>query len=188
MKKLFLIATMLLSTLSLAEVKVSKMPEVKFTGYKFLEKVGVSGTFRSISWDYPANAKNVKQLIEETSARIDSYSIDANVEARNINITEALFKNWGGRYIKVDLNSYNASAKTAKADITVGDKKNTTIFQVHQLKNKLIFTSSIDVLEMGFGNSFSKLAKRCSDWHTGSDGVTKTWSTVDLEVKVALAK
>ena len=50
--------------------------ELKFTGYKFTEKVGVSGTFKNMSFS-TIKKGNLTEIISNAMLWIDTNSIDA---------------------------------------------------------------------------------------------------------------
>ncbi len=158
-------------------------PELTFTGYKFTEKEAVSGTFKKINWKF-SNSGSAQDVITSASAVIDSYSIEAGKPARNTNITNGLFKKWGGQNIKVKVLSFDEAAQLAKVQISIGKLTRVVPFKVTQAESNLLFTGSIDLIEFGLGKAFQSLSKLCAVHHKGKDGVVKTWSVVDLEVKL----
>ncbi len=185
MKQLLLVL-LFMSTSAMASVKLKSEPSLKFTGYKFTDKTAVSGMFKEIDWDYKKKAKDIAELLKGTKIKIDSYSIDAGNEARNVNITEGLFKHWGGRYIEGEVVDVNTEQGYAKVDMKIGKAKREVFFQYAKQGSEVVLTSTLDLLQLGFGSAFGKLAKMCAGVHTGADGVTKTWSVVDLEVRAAI--
>ncbi len=158
-------------------------PELKFIGYKFTEKEAVDGTFTKINWNFK-NTGSAKEVISSASAVIDSYSIEAGKPARNTNITNGLFKKWGGQNINVKVLSFDEINKMAKVKISIGRLAREVLFKVNEMETGIVFTGSIDLIEFGLGKAFKSLSKLCAVHHKGKDGVTKTWSVVDLEVKL----
>jgi hypothetical protein len=41
---------------------------------------------------------------------------------------------------------------------------------------------TLDVMDFGLSNAFASLHKACEALHTGADGVSKTWTPVDLKI------
>ena len=158
-------------------------PALKFTGYKFIEKEPVSGTFKSINWQFKRSGK-IKEVITSATAKIDSYTIDAGNDARNTNITNGLLKKWGGQHIDVKVVSYDEKDQVAKVKLSIGKLSRDVFFQVNELSDRLLFTASIDLIQLGLGKPFQSLAKTCAAYHKGKDGAVKTWSVVDLEVSL----
>ena len=167
-------------------MNVFAAPTLKFTGYKFTEKAGVSGTFKKIDWSIPKNTVGSIDFLKNISLKIDTWSIDAGNSARNVNITESLFKNWGDRYINAKAVKLDTQKKVLVMSMSVGKVTKNVEFKYKTDKNKIFFNSEIDLINLGFENAFSKLSELCSALHTGKDGVAKTWSTVDIEVGLDL--
>lgn len=181
MKSLFLLLFVFCSVAN-AEVTLEGNPTLKFTGYKFLDKTPVSGTFKSIQWDAKKKAESVEELLRSAVVKIDSYTVDAGNAARNTNIKSALFRKWGGQNIEGKVKKIDSKSEYVVVEMQVGSKTKELIFQ-YSLKGKdLILTSSIDLIALGFGEAFASLAKKCAGLHKGKDGVIKTWSVVDLEI------
>ena len=158
-------------------------PELTFTGYKFTEKEAVSGTFKKINWNFTKSGA-AKDVIPNTTAVIDSYSIEAGKPARNTNITKGLFKKWGGQNINVKVTGFDVASQIAQVQISIGKLSRVVPFKVSESHAALVFVGSIDLIEFGLGKAFQSLSKLCAVHHKGKDGIVKTWSVVDLEVKL----
>lgn len=157
-------------------------PEIKFTGYKFTDKVGVSGTFKKIDWNLKETGESLKDILLGSSVKIDSHSIDAGKTARNINITNGLFKNWGAREITGQFVKVDEGKKIATLEFNVGETKNLVDMAYEVKEGVLKLSGTIDLIEMGFSEAFNKLGKICAVYHKGKDGVVKTWSEVLVEI------
>lgn len=182
MKKILAVGLFALSLNCFSAVTLKENPKIKFTGYKFAEKMAVSGTFKSIEWNVPKSAKDFKTLMNKAKLKIDTHSIDAGAEARDINITEGLFKNWGGRYIEVEVKEVDEAHQIVKTELTIGKEDHDVYFDYYKNKQgEYVFTSSINLLQMGYAKAYNMLAEICGDLHT-MDGIRKSWPTVDLEV------
>lgn len=176
----------LLSFNLLAQVIPATSPKLTFTGYKFTEKAGVSGTFKEIKWSYNSQAKNLEQLLSSASAKIDSFSIEAGKKARNVNITNGLFKNWGGRHIEASLQDIDLENNKLNLVLKIGELTKTVAMNIQRENKTVKLTGTMDLLKLGFSDAFEKLSKICGPVHKGKDGVRKTWPTVDLLVELNL--
>jgi Mor family transcriptional regulator len=181
MKLISVLSFLLLSLTSFSKVDVGT-PSIKFIGYKFTDKTPVSGTFKKVEWKYKKVAADIEESLQGASFVIDSHSIDAGKVARNINITNALFKNWGGREIKGEVVKVLKSKKMVFTKFTVGERSFEVPFRYRMQSKKVILTAVIDLIDVGFKKSYELLSKRCAPWHKGKDGKTLTWSEVALEV------
>ncbi len=182
MKQILALAMLGLSLNAFSAVTLTENPKIKFTGFKFANKTAVSGTFKTIEWKVPKTAKDFKSLMKGATLKIDSHSIDAGAEARDMNITEGLFKNWGGRYIEVEIEEVDEVNQVVKAEMTIGKKDNDVYFEYYKNKDgDYVFTGSLDLLQLGFSKAYYALAEICGDMHT-MDGIKKSWPLVELEV------
>ncbi|MCY4643742.1 MAG: YceI family protein [Bacteriovoracales bacterium] len=159
-----------------------------FTGYKFTEKAGVSGTFKKITWDVPQKAHgDISSLLAGASVSIDSYSIDAGNAARNKNITKGLFKNLpNGRTIKASVQDVKKDSLTLK--ILLGSIETQIPMNIQRGKESVVLTGTLDLLKAKAHKAFQALAKICGPLHKGKDGKRKTWPTVDLKVDIKYTK
>jgi hypothetical protein len=182
--KYALILILLMITTPVLALRVTE-PKMSFTGYKFLQKEAVSGTFKDITWNIAAG-KTLKEILLKTRVEIDSYSIDAGNPARNSNIKNGLFQNWGSQKIEITVKKYLDSLNVVQTELKVGKIKRKIFFQINQQNDELIMTASIDLVAMGFQKAFQELAKLCSAFHKDALGTSKTWSVVDLEVRAKI--
>ncbi len=172
----------LLTCTSYGSMTLSGNPSLKFTGYKFTEKVGVSGKFTKITWDTKKTGSNFQELLTGAKVKIDTYSIDAGKTARNINIRNGLFKNLGARFIEGTVKSVDLRSKKVWVDMKIGKKTVEVPFSYMITDKEIKLTSKIDIIKLGFAMAFEKLSKLCAIHHKGKDKKTKTWSEVDLEI------
>lgn len=175
-KTLLFITTFLLSTSLFAQG-----PTFQFTGYKFTEKTGVSGTFTDIKWNYK-KSDDLNKLFSGVKVTVDTHSIDAGKTARNVNIKGSLFKGWGHRYVTLISKNHDEKNKTLNMTLIIGEKTSTLPFKYEKVGDKLVLTGTLDLLNIGYDNAFTALGKMCAAFHKGKDGKTKTWNTVDLKV------
>lgn len=187
MKTLVFGLLMTLSFSSFAKITLVENPSIKFTGYKFTNKAPVSGTFKTVEWKIHKNAKDMKELLTKSTLKIDSHSIDAGDPARNVNLNDSLIKNWGGRYIDVKFTDVNLDRRVVKSQMTIGKVKKDLFFEYYDNgKGSYIFTATMDLLQMGFGDAYASLEELCGPLHTGEDEVRKSWPDVDIVVELKI--
>ena len=158
--------------------------EFKFTGYKFTEKVGVEGSFDQMQWAFTSEASNPYSLLASASVWIDSFSINAGNAARNKNITKGLFKNIvGGRYIRGFISKVNPDGNVAVLKLFLGNLEIEVPLVFQKTPTHFILKGTLDLLGIGAKKGFRVLSKICAPLHRGKDGKSKSWPTVDLEVR-----
>ena len=161
----------------------SKDIQLQFTGYKFTEKVGVSGKFKRVQWAVAPQAKDLPTLLTSASVWIDSHSIDAGQVARNKNLIKGLFRHIpGGRYFRGLITSAAPDGKTATLKLFMGQIETEIPVTVQQTPSQLTLRGTLDLIQAGAKKAFEAMAKLCGPLHRGKDGKRKSWPTVDLEV------
>ncbi len=160
--------------------------KIEFTGYKFTEKTGVTGTFKKFEINAPSKVNSVKAVLEGSKFSIDEMSLDAGNAARNSNISKGLLKNIEGTKIQGKVTKVDEAAKKAIVNIKWGGKDHKVEMKYgHDKKKEIIFLDgTIDLIKMGFGKAFNALGKICGPFHKGKDGKIKTWSDVALRAEI----
>jgi hypothetical protein len=162
--------------------------KIEFTGFKFTEKTGVSGTFENFKIQTLGSAESIESLIENGSFWIDSFSLDAGKKARNVNIAKGLLSNLGTKSFRGYVKSINPKAKSLQFSLVIGKDIHDVPLKYEVKGNSFSAKGTIDLLALGYKKGFEALQKICNVWHKGSDGVSKTWSDVEIRVSADFAK
>lgn len=166
-----------------------KSEKIGFTGYKFTEKAGVDGTFKSVRITTSENgAESLVKLVGGSSFWIDEKSFDAGNAARNKNITESLWDNIAGTTLSGHVLSINSKNKTLKIRLEMGKKDHDVEMKYTYEKQNFSAEGTIDLIKLGFNDAFSALEKKCAVLHKGKDGKSKTWSDVAIRVSAKITK
>ncbi|MDD9950498.1 MAG: YceI family protein [Zetaproteobacteria bacterium] len=162
---------------------------VTWTGYKFSEKVGVSGTFDVVTFSQNSKSASVASLVKSVHFRVDSASINSGMPARDKKLALYLFGSMlDPGAITGKVKSYRPKLKVATASILMNGVSQDVAFAVADNGNQLLFTGEIDLLSFKMKKGFERIAKACQELHTGPDGKAKTWSVVGLKVVAPYAK
>lgn len=187
LKILTIAGSLFLSAASLAQECVSvdtDKAELTFTGYKFTDKTGVSGTFKEINWFAPGE-QSLEDVLAGSALAIQTSSIDAGAEARDANIKESLFKTLlRGHTIRAVARSLSPQAKKLNVDLFMGGGVRPVSLNYTTQKGEIVLKGEIDLMKLGYTEAFKALADQCRDLHKGEDGKAKTWSDVAIEVRV----
>ena len=163
--------------------------KLTWTGYKFTEKFGVSGTFEGVGFSQNKAAKSPDELFKSIQFTVETASMDSGMPIRDKKLVLFLF---GGLVdsgkISGKVVSFDAGKKTAVAEIQMNGKSLKKEFQVSVSGDSYSFVSEIDLSDFGMNGSVQKLASACKDLHTGGDGKSKTWSLVGLKVEATAVK
>ncbi len=154
--------------------------EVKWTGYKFTEKAGATGTFKEVKVNTRSNAKSVQALVKSVQVDIDALKFDSGDPARDINLTKGFFNLFKNSKIKGRVISYKEDKMLVR--MTMNGVSRSVPFQVRVDGLKYTAKAEIDILDFKLNSALAALNQLCKDLHVGPDGVLKTWSTVDLSL------
>lgn len=159
----------------------NKKSTVKWTAYKTLKKIGVSGTFSEIKFS-AKKSNSVKNLLQSASFHIKTESVESKNAARDVKIAKFFFSTMnGGPFITGKV------TKVEKDKVIIALTMNgvTKVIRAnYQLNNQQLFIKSqIDVLDFAMRSEHKALGRACESKHEG-----KTWTTVDLEAIISLKK
>jgi YceI-like domain len=158
---------------------------LEWTAFKFNEKAPVKGTFKEINFDGTLESDDAMTVLKSLSFDIPVSSVETQNEERNGKILEHFFgsiatENLTGKMVSLNENgeaiieiSMNNMAKQVKGTYTFVD-------------GRFDFSGTMDVLDWNAGKGIDMLNKICKELHTGTDGVSKLWSTVDLSFSTIL--
>lgn len=164
---------------------VIKGAAVKWTGFKTTEKLAVSGTFDAVQVLDVKTGTTPEEILQGARVRVPVTSIDSGLEERDIKLKKILFgsmlntadiygvlsfKN-GKTYIKFTLNDVSK-------EYEVTSKFENNVFTINTTVNLADFNANAAV---------EALNKACFDLHKGPDGVSKTWSEVEIEGTVTFS-
>ncbi|MFZ9028767.1 MAG: YceI family protein [Crocinitomicaceae bacterium] len=158
--------------------------KLTWTGYKTSAKKGVPGSFNEITVSSEQN-EDPKKVIESINFSIKTSSVETNDESRNQKISTLFFDVMNTPFIEGKIKELKEDGKAVfeimMNDITLdveGDYKlDGAIFK---------WSTDIDVSSWNGLMAVESLNEACKDLHTGEDGVSKTWSEVNLSLEVEL--
>ncbi len=159
---------------------------LEWTAFKFTEKKGVTGTFNEIIIEVPETSDDPLALLSALKFKLPTGSVETQNEQRNGKIASIFFKTIATDTIYGKVTNLNVKNGSALIDIQMNGI-NRSVKGVYTLKNGAFdFKSSIDVLDWNGASAISALNTACKELHTGSDGKSKLWTTVDLSFKTQL--
>lgn len=155
--------------------------KVDWVAYKTSEKVPVKGTFKTLDIVAGGEGNSIKEAINNAEFSVPVSSIFTSDISRDAKIIQFFF---------------NAMKNTSilKGKIMI---ENDTLGHAHLTMNgitkKLPFSykisdkefsmnATMNLKEWGAEDAVKSLNKACKDLHTGTDGVSKTWDDVAINV------
>lgn len=154
--------------------------KVEWTAYKFTEKTGVKGTFKTITTNIKTPPQSEDEMLLATTFEIDALTVDSGNAARDTTLSEHFFKLM--KSPKISGNIKGIKEGVAIVELKMNDVTRLINFKYEKKDGKLFATGTIDVLDFSMQPSLKKINESCFELHKGADGVSKTWSTVDLSI------
>ncbi|MCB9072424.1 MAG: YceI family protein [Bdellovibrionaceae bacterium] len=183
---MFLYSVLFSMTLSHAEPATSCFDykkdsiEINWTAYKTSEKKGVSGKLKSIQATINGKPQSVEDMILGTSFIVDPITVDSGDAGRDKNLRENFFKYLKNPKITGKVVAF--ASNLARVELQMNGVTKAVEFKVNSMSPRIEAVATIDILDFAMNESLTKLNEACLDLHKGKDGVSKTWSTVDLKI------
>lgn len=164
--------------------------EIGWIAYKTSAKVGVPGLLLKPEISGPLSDSSLKSLLEGLSASFKQLKVDTKNPARDQTLQDYFFAKLGNS--KVNGRLANVSEKKKAANLKLDFNG-----QQHDVKMKLKFDEAngqleangeFDLFAFKANAALQSLHEACKSLHIGSDGVSKTWPNVGLQLKAHVAK
>jgi len=167
---------------------------INWTAYKKSNKAPVHGTFKSSASN---TASLVKKATPATTALGAVNGLEFNVPVMDIfsgneqrdNILRKFFfgimKNTVQLQGTVHLDS--TAASTGRVDFSMNDEEHSFPVTFSVKDDTVSLMGSMDMNDWHIISAMKSLNDHCKLQHTGADGVSKTWSVVDLNVSTVLS-
>jgi polyisoprenoid-binding protein YceI len=160
--------------------------KVQWTAFKFTNKTGVSGGFNKANLSGTRSAKTLSDLARNLRMKIDGASIESGDPARNATVSEFFFQQFkpNGDIVAEGV-EVNGDDKTGivKIKITMNGTSQVVPFTYTIGADGAVEANgTIDMMDFALKPAYDTLHKACEEKHVGPDGVSKTWTTVDLKV------
>jgi polyisoprenoid-binding protein YceI len=169
--------------------------EMQWTAFKTTQKVGVAGSFGQVKVEGPNHHASLAALLKAVRANIQlsPEQIKTGNPARDETLYKTFFSSIKGQKIEgrienVKIKKGTESEGTFGLKLTLNGKTKNVPFQFAVQDSKWVANGSIDVLDFGLQSGFEALHQACEVLHKGPDGVSKTWSQVDLKLTAAMVK
>ena len=166
--------------------------QVRWTAFKTSDKVAVGGQFNQVNAKSGGESSTkITDILETIVFNIPTSSTNTENEDRDAKIVKSFF----GAMSKTDI--ILGHVKSALGDNVSGtctfyltinnvEKETTLDYTVEDTTVKL--TGEVDMVDFGAEGAVASLNEICGALHTGADGVTKTWSVVELAIEATLTK
>jgi hypothetical protein len=160
---------------------------LEWTGYKTTQKVGATGKFSIFTVEGATSAPSLPELMKGLSASLDASAVATGNPGRDATLQEFFFAKLNPPF-----------KMKASIDRVEGDESKGTLFVKAEMNGQshvlpMAYTGnpnagtieavgSLDILQFGAQAAYDSIHGACQSLHTGTDGVAKTWTTVDLKL------
>ncbi|GAA3654645.1 YceI family protein [Flavivirga jejuensis] len=161
---------------------------VKWTAYKTSEKIGVGGQFTTVNFDNKEGASPQEALNNlNFSIPISSLFTNDATNTRDAKLKEFFF----GAMLDTEFlkGTIKYTNDACVASITMNGVTNDLPLQVSITDARRVsMTGTMNLKDWDALGALESINKACFDLHKGSDGVSKTWEDVAIEVNTFLRK
>ncbi len=166
--------------------------KVQWTAYKFNEKAAVKGGFNQTTLSGPRSATSLKALVQGMQMEIDGNSFESGDPGRNATVRQFFFEKLTPPFklhgTLADLQGDEQSGQLTLNITLNGNTQKIPFTYQSTPEGSFIAQGKIDLLQFGAQGAFDSLHKACEVQHTGKDGVSKTWTEVDLQITAPVKK
>ncbi len=165
----------------------SETVSLKWVAYKTTEKVGVGGEFGKIDIKEYQLAESKEGALDGVSFSVPVSSLFTGNKDRDWKLVNLFFGVMDNtEFIKGTF--HQGENGEGKLELEMNGTSSELPYN-YSLKNDSIFiTATMDVLNWNGQEAMDSLNVACYDLHKGKDGVSKTWSEVDINASVALQR
>jgi polyisoprenoid-binding protein YceI len=159
--------------------------KIEFGAFKTTEKLEVKGTFESFDVLNTNEGENFAEVFQNAEFLIYVNSLETKDAGRNQRIRDHFFgallskDTLSGKVVKID--SANVEVQLSMNNIT-----NTVVLKIEQIDAQYLLTGTINVLDWKADKGLKGINDACKDLHKGADGVSKTWTDVNLYISTTL--
>lgn len=159
--------------------------KVQWTAFKTTSRVGVKGAFEQFTVDYNKEYKSVEELLSSVKFSIPIASLNTGNPGRDQLIKAFFF----GTMTNTD--TIHGSFTMADHDVLTLKLKLNDMEHIQSAnytsRNDSVFVNcNLEMSHWNALNAVEALNEKCFDVHKGADGVSKTWSDVDVLISAKL--
>ena len=170
--------------------------KVNWTAFKTMQKVAVNGSFPGVVISGKLkDQKSLTALLNSLKAELvvdSAKSISTGNPVREQTLFEHFFSKFkNASKISGEFNHTKVKGNEGDLDLKLSMNGKKLPVPVHFAMSEAgVFTGtgSIDVLNFALNDAFDELHRTCETLHKGPDGVSKTWSNVDLKIEAKIER
>jgi polyisoprenoid-binding protein YceI len=169
--------------------------QVNWTAFKTMQKVAVKGSFSEISVIGELEAAELESLLGQLEAEIEIKS-EALIRTGNPGRDRTIFEHFFSHFkkkplIRGEMVNPRGNGREGTAGLKLTMNRNSKEIPLrYTLSDAGVFEAqgTLDVLDFALEGALKDLNRTCEVLHRGPDGVSKTWSAVDLKLVARIGK
>ena len=161
--------------------------KLEWTGFKTSKKLPVKGSFNKINHN-STKANNPLELISSLKFVVDTSSVDSGNSVRDKRLVKSFFKLMKGQISGEIVQVKGENSGVAQVSLTMNGVTKPLAFRFKLEGAKFSATGRLDILDFQSSKALKALNDACLDLHKGPDGVSKTWSDVEIKISAQLKK
>ena len=161
--------------------------EIHWTAYKTTDKVPVKGKFTKLNITKNSQGKTYAETLNGTEFSIPVSSIFSNNADRDYKLKTLFF----GVMKNADLLSgtiHIDDATSGYVDFDMNGVVEKLAFEYRTTENSIQISSIMDTSSWQAQAAIASINNACLELHKGTDGVSKTWSDVSIDLSVYYKK
>ena len=169
----------------------SESVTLKWTAYKSTDKIGVGGEFGKINVKDVSLSDSPEGVIDAVSFSVPVSSLFTGNTDRDWKLVNLFFGVMDQtEFIKGTFHALEGDASSGKGvmDLVMNGKTADLPYGYTIERDSMFISAKMNVLEWNGQEAMDSLNLACYDLHKGADGVSKTWSEVDIKASVAIVK
>lgn len=161
-------------------LKTSKT-SIHWTAYKTTDKIAVNGSFKTVNITKNGYGNTIKEAINNTEFSIPVSSLFSANDDRDSKLKKFFF----GMMDNTELLSGTLvieSESTGHAMITMNGITKKLPFTYIVARNTFSLNAVMNLDNWNAKGAIDSLNEACKDLHKSADGISKTWSQVDIQI------
>ncbi|MEN8765577.1 MAG: YceI family protein [Wenyingzhuangia sp.] len=154
---------------------------INWTGYKYTNKTGVKGQMQTVNISNNKVGKDISEALTGVEFSVPVSSVFSNNESRDYKLKTLFFAIMD----HTDLISgtfSNASNSQGTISLTLNNETHDLPYTLDVKGKTAYLKASVDLNIWHAQPALASLHTACELLHTGTDGISKTWNTVDLDI------
>lgn len=160
---------------------------VNWVGYKFTEKKGVKGVFKTINITNNNKANTLEEALKNVEVSIPVSSIFSGNDTRDHKLKDLFFGMMENTAL-INAKVISVTGDNGVMSLTLNNETHDLPFTIQKQGNTAYLSATLDINVWNAQKAFNTIHKACELLHTGADGVSKTWETFDIDITANFIK